>query len=116
MRLPPNGKALFDLRRAGRIPVAGPFGHVAVLPEWDMEVTGAYVVAPPDIDPAELDFCFVADLDVGVFQRMGNVGSPLDLDLISAIRAGDPARIALFDLNSLAKGFNAALWNVWNCR
>ncbi len=78
MRLPPNARALFDLRRRGHIPVPGPFGHVSILPDWKFSVSGAYVIAPPDIDPMELDFCFCAGLSVSIFCRFGTDTSPLD--------------------------------------
>jgi hypothetical protein len=111
MRLPPNGRALLDLRRAGRIPVRGPWGHIAILPEWEMDVAGAAVTVPQDMDPGELDFCFVAGLDVSIFTRIGSLGRPLDLhDLLGAVMAGQPRSIAVIDLNRVGEGLAAALY------
>ncbi len=112
MRLPPNSRALFDLRRRGRIPVPGPFGHVSILPDWKFEVAGAYVIAPPSIDPADLDFCFCAGLTVAIFCRLGELGRPVDTwldEVILAVMAADPTSIAVIDLDQTAAGFDQGL-------
>lgn len=109
MRLPPKARALFDLRRRGRVPVPGPFGHVSVLPDWQFSVAGAFVIAPPSIDPAELDFCFCAGLDVSVFCRLGDIGRPLDTwleEVILAVMAADPATITVIDLDQTSGGLD----------
>lgn len=112
MRLPPNARAIFDLRRRGRIPVPGPFGHVSVLPDWGLAVAGAYVIAPPSIDPAELDFCFCAGLSVAIFCRLGDLGRPLDTwlhEVILAVMDADPVSIAVIDLDQAAAGLDQGL-------
>lgn len=104
-RPPPNSAELFRLRRAGRVPVPGPFGHVCILPEWDMETPGAYLIAPPELDPAELDFSCVAGLEVAVFTELGDVAAPTTLwPLVLAVLAYDPAAVAIVDLNRAARG------------
>ncbi|MBW8457705.1 MAG: hypothetical protein K0M58_04570 [Thiobacillus sp.] len=112
MRLPPKARALFDLRRSGRIPVPGPFGHVSVLPDWGLTVAGAYVIAPPSIDPAELDFCFVAGLSVAIFCRLGEAGLPSDTWLqkvILAVMDAGPVSIAVIDTDQAATGLDHGL-------
>jgi hypothetical protein len=111
MRLPPNARALFDLRRRGRIPVPGPFGHVSVLPDWGLTVAGAYVIAPPSIDPSDLDFCFCAGLTVAIFCRLAEL-SPVDTwlhEIIVAVMDADPASIAVIDLDQAAAGLDRGL-------
>ena len=111
MRLPPNARALFDLRRRGRIPVPGPFGHVSVLPDWGLTVAGAYVIAPPSIEPSDLDFCFVAGLSVAIFCRLTEL-SPVDTwlyEIILAVMDADPASIAVIDLDQAADGLDQGL-------
>lgn len=112
MRLPPNARALFNLRRRGRIPVPGPFGHVSVLPDWGLTVAGAYVIAPPSIDPAGLDFCFCAGLTVAIFCRLGETSLPSDTwlqEVILAVMDADPASIAVIDLDQAAAGLDRGL-------
>lgn len=107
MRLPPNARALFNLRRRGRVPVPGPFGHVSVLPDWQFSVAGAYVIAPPSIAPSELDFCFCAGLSVAIFCRLGDDLSPVDTwleEVILSVMASDPASITVIDLDQTAAG------------
>lgn len=109
MRLPPRARALFDLRRAGRIPVPGPFGHVSIVPDWHFEVAGAYVIAPPDIDPIELDFCFCAGLTVCIFCRIGTLERTLDTwleDVIVAVMRADAKSIAVVELNLARAGLD----------
>lgn len=109
MRLPPNGRPLFDLRRKGRIPVPGPFGHVAIVPDWNMGVAGAFVVAPPSIDPLDLDFCFCAGLSVAIFCRLGDLRRPVDTwlnDLILAVMEADPTGITVIDLDQTVDGLD----------
>ncbi|MDP1682205.1 MAG: hypothetical protein Q8L39_10590 [Burkholderiales bacterium] len=111
MRLPPKARALFDLRRRGRIPVPGPFGHVSVLPDWGLTVAGAYVIAPPSIDPSDLDFCFCAGLTVAIFCRLAEL-SPVDTwlyEIILAVMDADPASIAVIDLDQAAAGLDRGL-------
>lgn len=111
MRPPPNSAELFRIRRAGRIPASGPYGHVSVLPEWGLEVAGAHVIAPPDIDPRELDFSFVAGLDVCVFCRIGTLGRPVDSwldDVLLAVLTGDPASVAVVNLERAHLGIGPA--------
>lgn len=112
MRLPPNARALFDLRRRGRIPVPGPFGHVSVLPGWHFEVAGAFVIAPPEIDPADLDFCFCAGLSVAIFCRLGELSRPLDTwldEVILAVMAADPTSITVIDLDQTGDGLDQGI-------
>lgn len=112
MRLPPNARALFELRRRGRIPVPGPFGHVSILPDWKFEVAGAYVIAPPEIEPADLDFCFCAGLDVAIFCRIGAVGRPLDAwlhDVIVAVMQADAQSIVVIELNRARTALDAGI-------
>lgn len=112
MRLPPNARALFDLRRRGHIPVPGPFGHVSILPDWKFEVAGAYVIAPPEIEPADLDFCFCAGLDVAIFCRFGAVGRPLDAwlhDVIVAVMQADARSIVVIELNRARTALDAGI-------
>ena len=111
MRLPPNARALFELRRKGRIPVPGPFGHVSVLPDWGLTVAGAYVIAPPSIEPSDLDFCFVAGLSVAIFCRLAEL-SPVDTwlyEIILAVMDSDPTSIAVIDLDQAAAGLDHGL-------
>lgn len=112
MRLPPNARRLFDLRREGRIPVPGPFGHVVVLPDWNMEVTGAFVVAPPDLDPTDFDFCFVGGLEVAIFTRLGDVRRPMNSwldDVVVAVMRSDPACVTVIDLDQADAGFDLGI-------
>lgn len=112
MRPPPNSAELFRIRRAGRIPTPGPFAHVAVLPEWNLEVAGAYVYAPPEIDPLELDFSFVAGLDVAIFFRRGGECQTFDNWLLSttlAVMSGDPATVTCIDLVAAERGLGRAI-------
>lgn len=111
MRLPPKARALFDLRRRGRIPVPGPFGHVSVLPDWGLTVAGAYVIAPPSIEPADLDFCFCAGLTVAIFCRLAEL-NPVDTwlyEIILAVMDADPASIAVIDLDQASAGLDQGL-------
>ncbi len=107
MRLPPNSRALFDLRRSGRLPVPGPFGHISVLPDWNLEVAGATVLAPPSIDPRDLDFCIVAGLDVTIFVR--GVDVEHHVDLLVAVMNGDPSSITVIDLDRAVDGLDAGV-------
>lgn len=112
MRLPPNARALFALRRRGRIPVPGPFGHVSILPDWKFEVAGAYVIAPPEIEPTDLDFCFCAGLDVAIFCRLGSVGRPVDAwlhDVIIAVMQADAQSIVVIELNQARASLDAGI-------
>jgi hypothetical protein len=105
MRTPPNSAALFKMRRAGRVPVPGPYGHVSILPAWDLETPGAFLLAPPDLDPLELDFSCVAGLEVAVFTELGDVAAPTTLwSLLLAVLSCDPAAINVIDLNRAAAG------------
>lgn len=107
MRLPPNSRALFDLRRQGRVPVPGPFGHISVLPDWSLEIAGAAVLAPPSLDPRGLDFCIVAGLDVTIFVRVDDTEH--HVELLLAVMNGDPRSIAVVDLDRAVDGFDAGL-------
>ncbi|MEW6415896.1 MAG: hypothetical protein AB1482_11645 [Pseudomonadota bacterium] len=107
MRLPPNSRELFAMRRAGNVPVPGPFGHVAVLPSWNMEIAGAHVLAPESINALDLDFCIVAGLDVAIFVQ--GVDVEHHVDLILAVMAGDPRTIAVIDLDLAVDGLDAGL-------
>lgn len=116
MRLPPHSAEIMRARRAGRIPTSGPFGHVAILTEWDMEVTGAYCIAPPDIDPHELDFSFVAGLEVTIFCCIGTLGRPIDTwlnDVVLAVMACDPSTILILNIDQADKGFAYGLVTVF---
>lgn len=115
MRLPPNARALFDLRRSGRVPVPGPFGHVSIVPDWNLETAGAAVLAPPGIDPLDLDFCIVAGLDVTIFVRGDD--AERQVDLIVAVMNGDPSSITVVDLDcALNASFGAAVMAVFGRR
>ena len=107
MRLPPNSRVLMDLRRAGRVPVPGPFGHVAILPDWNLETCGAAVLAPPSLDYLDLDFCVVAGLDVTIFVRGADVTNYIDL--IAAVMDGAANSITVVDLDRAVDGFGAAI-------
>lgn len=63
-RLPPFGRELVEMRKAGLVP--GNNTVVVSLDSWDWGKAYARVVVPPEIDPSQLDFCFVAGLDVVV--------------------------------------------------
>jgi hypothetical protein len=111
VRPPPNSAALFKLRRAGRVPVPGPFGHVCILPEWDMETPGFYLTVPSELDPGELDFSCVAGLEVSIFWPIGTLGHPLGLDdLLGAVMAGEPASIAVINLLATGKTLAGAMY------
>lgn len=74
-------------------------------------MAGAFVTVPADMDPGELDFCFVAGLDVSIFTRIGTLGRPLDLDdLLGAVLAGEPASIAVVNINRIGEGLAGALF------
>lgn len=124
MRPPPNSAELFRIRRAGRIPSPGPYGHVSVLPDWNLTVAGAYVYAPPEIEPRELDFSFVAGLDVALFihercpfHRVYQTPEFLfdgdHLDLLAAIMAGNPETITVIELNRVHLGLGPAVLAVF---
>ncbi|MHB8912746.1 MAG: hypothetical protein ACYC42_08880 [Lysobacter sp.] len=75
-------------------------------------MAGAYVIAPPSIDPAELDFCFVAGLAVAIFCRLGDLGRPVDTwlhEVILAVMAADPISIAVIDLDQTEAGLDQGL-------
>lgn len=112
MRLPPNAKQIFDLRRAGRIPVPGAFGHVAILPDWNFETAGAYVIAPPNVDPDDLDFCIVAGLDVTIFMLDADPARPLT-DLVRAVMRSDPRTINVVDIDRAADGLGLGVVGIF---
>jgi hypothetical protein len=60
-RLPPYGREILDLRERGLIPVGRMF---VALDTWSHGKSYARVVVTPDLDPSELDFTFLAGLDV----------------------------------------------------
>lgn len=62
-KLPAYGRKILELRRKGLVPK----GRVIVsLDSWDYGKRYARVVVPPDVDPAALDFSFLAGLDVEI--------------------------------------------------
>lgn len=124
MRPPPNSADLFRIRRAGRIPSPGPYGHVSVLPDWNLEVAGAYVYAPPEIEPSELDFSFVAGLDVALFiqercacHKVYETPEYLfdgnHLELLGAIMDGSPETITVIELSRVHLGLGQAVLAVF---
>lgn len=119
MRPPPHSAELFKLRCIGKVPVPGPYGHVAVLTDWQIEVAGAFVIAPHGVDPLDLDFSFAAGLDVTLFiaercpyfqvyKTLEYLFEQDQLDLIAAIMAGKPASVRVVDLSQAHLGLGRA--------
>lgn len=114
MRLPPNASDIMRARRAGRIPTPGIFGHVAVLPDWDFETSGAFVLAPPSLEPSDLDFSFLAGLECSILLR------DCDFDrlqpLLVAIMNGDPRRIIVMSIEHAAEGLSDGIVGIFERR
>jgi sporulation-control protein spo0M len=115
MRLPPNGRQLVDLRRAGRVPLRQGFGQIAILPDWGFEVSGAFVTVPPEFNLADLDFCFVAGLEVVLFTRTGRPVADL-LDLVLMLMDADAAAIIVIDIDRAARGLDHGILAVYGRR
>ena len=111
MRLPPHSAAIMRARRFGRVPVPGIFGHVTILPSWDLEINGAYVIAPSELNPIDLDFCFVAGLEVSLFIR--NCDRFRLVDLLRAVMRCDPLTVNVVNLDQSCNGFSYGLEAVY---
>lgn len=114
MRLPPNAGAIMRARRAGMIPTPGIFGHVAVLPDWDIETTGAFVLAPPNLEPSDLDFSFLAGLDCTLFLRESDAERVAPL--LDAILHGAPRCLVVVNMERAKAGFGDGIARIFQQR
>lgn len=114
MRLPPHSAEIMHARRAGMVPTPGMFGHVAVLPDWDFETSGAFVLAPPSLAPSDLDFSFLAGLECSILLR------DCDMDrlqpLLVSIMNGDPRRIVVVSIEHVEEGLSAGVVGIFERR
>jgi hypothetical protein len=75
-RLPPFGRAIWDLRKRGRVPV----GDVLIVAGWNrMKGWPWRVVVPDDVDPAAFDYSFVAGISCRI-----SASSRDRMDLVAA--------------------------------
>lgn len=70
-KLPPYSKAIDDARRKGMVPACGCMGHIAIGFEWRRDIVPDFpvVVVPPDRDPSEFEWRFVAGLNIFIMHR-----------------------------------------------
>jgi hypothetical protein len=93
-RLPAFGRALVELRRRGLVP--NPPQIYVAIDWWKWRRGRLQVVVTPDSDPAELDFAFLAGLDVIVGWRPELTSRERRDSAIRAILRGVPQRLLLF--------------------
>lgn len=92
-RLPPFGRELLELRRKGLVPQ----GRVVVaLDTWNYGKRYARVVVTPELEPGDLDFHFLAGLDLVELVWLPTKTSKDRRDAtIRAILAANPQRMVM---------------------
>jgi hypothetical protein len=96
-RLPPYGRELLKMRQQGLAP-AGPYVVIS-LDSWRWGRAYARVVIPPDLDPEDVNFAFVAGLDVVLVLDRGTT-TPLRRDAaVKQLLACNPASLRVLEID-----------------
>ncbi|MDO9010770.1 MAG: hypothetical protein Q7U78_03025 [Gallionella sp.] len=103
-KLPPYAKVLDDARRKGLVPARGCMGHIAIGFEWRRNIVPDFpvVVVPPDRDPAEFEWRFVAGLDIFIMHRDCDI--PHLHDLCSALFYAKAQGVQTFNMDQICRG------------
>lgn len=108
-KLPAFGREILELRRRGLVPAneRGVAEPVYVLVDtWDLAKHRRYrVVVPKEAEPADLEFAFVAGIDVFVIWRMSSTSNARRDAVLRALVAAAPRFLFVIDWEAPEHGF-----------
>ena len=98
-KLPPYGKPLLEIRRAGQVPAY--YMTVIALDDWNIACLFPRVIVTEDADPALLDFSMLAGLDVTIAWMPTRTTIERRNAVIREVMKIDPASLRAFDLDNV---------------